>query len=209
MPAKYNSSLFFLTTPNAPTGMMYPRETVKDFCEKFSGVVVLDEAYADFASDNYIDFAKEFDNVLVARTFSKSFSLAGLRVGYAVGSPVLIDALNKIKDSYNLDMLSQKIALAAMNDLDYMRTNVDKIKATRARLANALRELGCDIVPSETNFLFVRPRGVSAYDLFSMLKKRGVLIRYFPGELTGKFVRITVGTDHQVDKLLECIRDMM
>lgn len=205
MPLGYDSSLFFLTTPNAPTGIMYSRDTIRQFCKEFPGVVVLDEAYVDFASDNYMDFAKEFDNVLVLRSLSKSFSLAGLRVGYAVGSSILIDALIRIKDSYNLNSLSQRIALAAITDIDYMRGNVRKIKATRARLAGELSKFGYDVIPSEANFLLVRPQGISAGDLFSGLKKQGVLIRYFPGKMTGEFVRITIGTDDEIDRLLECV----
>ena len=143
MPAKFRASLFLLTTPNAPTAMQYDRAAVAAFCRAFDGVVLLDEAYVDFAPDNYMDLAlaPANANTLVMRTFSKSFSLAGLRLGYVIGPTPLIEAIDKIKDSYNLDMLTQAVGLAALNDLDSMRANVRRIQATRERLSEALCQL--------------------------------------------------------------------
>jgi len=205
MPDGYNCSLFFLTNPNAPTGILYPKAEVRGFCKVFSGVVVIDEAYVDFASENCMDLALELDNVLVLRTLSKSYSLAGLRVGYAVGSELLVNALLKIKDSYNVSALSQELALAALLDIEHMRDNVEKIKSTRKRLSKALIARGYTVYPSETNFLLVRPEGISAKELFEHLKKQRILIRYFPGEITGNFVRITIGTDDEIDKLIDAV----
>jgi len=205
MPECYGADLFFLTSPNAPTGMLYPKSVIRDFCRGFEGVVVIDEAYVDFASENCMELAGEFDNVLIARSLSKSYSLAGLRVGYAVGPEPLVEALVKLKDSYNLDAVSQALALAALQDVDYMKANVARIRGTRDRLSVALEEKGYTVYPSETNFVWVRPRGIEARELFAELKARRILVRHFEGDRTGEFIRITVGSDAEIDKLLECI----
>lgn len=209
MPEQYACSLFFLTNPNAPTGIVYPREIVRDFCEAFDGVVVIDEAYVDFAAGNCMDLAIELDNVLVARTLSKGYSLAGLRVGYAVGAEPLIDALHKVKDSYNLNAVSQQAALAALSDMDHMRSNIEKIRKTRARLSDSLEEMGFAVFPSEANFVWSRPEKVTAEQLFLELKKRKIFIRYFDAPRTADYVRITVGTDEEIDVLLNAVRDIL
>lgn len=206
MPPDYSASLFFLTTPNAPAGIQYPREAVRDFCARFPGVVVLDEAYVDFAREHFMDFALEMDNVLVARSFSKSYSLAGLRVGYAVGDEALVGALFKIKDSYNVDRLAQEIALAAVRDQGHMCANVERLRATRERLAGALRMRGFEVVPSEANFLWARPPSPwTAEALHRALRERKILVRFFPGERTGAHLRITIGTPDEMETLLKAL----
>ena len=202
MPGSYKASLFFLANPNAPTSMLHPKDEIKKFCATFKGVVLIDEAYADFSKENCMDLALKFRNTLVMRTLSKSFSLAGLRVGYVVGAKPLIEALFKIKDSYNLDAFSQMVAMEALSDIKYMKSNVSKIRDTRVRLAEALRVLGYLVYPSETNFLWVKPAGISAKHFFERLRKRKIFVRYFEGPRTGDYVRITVGTNSDVDKLL-------
>jgi histidinol-phosphate aminotransferase len=207
MPPDYRASLFLLTTPNAPTSMAYERADVTAFCRSFAGVVLLDEAYGDFAPDNFMDLALAPDNAntLVMRTFSKSFSLAGLRLGYVVGPVPLIEALYKIKDSYNLDMLTQVVGLAALNDLDHMRANTRRIQATRARLTEALRARGYEVLPSATNFLFARPPDGDAKKVFDRLRDRKIFVRYFPGPRTAPYLRITIGTDAEIDALLAAL----
>jgi histidinol-phosphate aminotransferase len=199
------SALFFLTNPNAPTSLRFARERVERFCRGFKGVVLIDEAYVDFAEADCMELARSLPNVLVMRTLSKSYSLAGIRFGYVVGSKVLIEALFKIKDSYNLDRMTQVVAGAALGDQAHMRANVARIKATRARLAGELTRRGFEVCASETNFLWARPTAMPAREIFEMLKEAGVLIRYFPGERTGAYVRITVGTDVEIDRLLEVL----
>jgi len=206
-PADDLCSLFFLTNPNAPTSMLFAKSDVEGFCAGFKGVVLIDEAYVDFSSENCMDLALKYENVLVMRTFSKSYSLAALRVGYIVGHSQLIEALIKIKDSYNLDGVAQALALAALNDVDYMRANAERIIATRESLAAELRDAGFMVCPSESNFLWVRPpREISAADLFEKLKDKGILIRYFSDAGINEYVRITVGTDAEVSALLQAVR---
>ncbi len=209
MPADYSASLFFLANPNAPTSILYPKSVVRDFCKSFPGVVLIDEAYVDFSSDHCMDLALSLGNVLVARSLSKSFSLAGLRLGYVVGSQDLIDAFYKIKDSYNVDRLAQQIALAAVRDISHMRRNVDRIKQTRGRIAAELEKRGFRVFPSETNFLWVKPPKLSASRMFSDLRGKKILVRHFPGELTGDYLRITVGTDEQMNQFLQAVDSLL
>lgn len=208
-PGSRGASLFFLAYPNAPTGMLYERETVREFCDAFAGVVVIDEAYVDFAGQHCDDMALEFENVLAVRTFSKSYSLAGMRIGYALGSSELVEALFKLKDSYNTNVLSQAAALAAVKDREHMLRNVGVIRTTRARLAGALRDRGFVVLPSEANFLMARPPSITAEELYKRLRAVRILVRYFPGRRTADHVRITVGADEQIDALLKAIDETL
>ena len=200
--------LFFVTNPNAPTGILFGRSDVEAFCRAFHGVVAIDEAYVDFAGNDCLDLVLACDNVLVVRTLSKSYSLAGLRVGYAVGHRDLVAALMKIKDSYNLDALSQVAALAALSDREHMRRNVTRILETRERVTASLSGMGYKVYPSDANFLWVRPRRTSAREFFQELRDRRILIRYFEGERTGDCVRVTVGTDAEMDAFLEAAAEL-
>ena len=205
MPRGYKADLFYLTNPNAPTSLLFPKKEIAAFCGNFKGVVLIDEAYVDFAPANCLDLALKRPNVLVARTLSKSYSLAGIRLGYAVGPAPLIGALDKIKDSYNVSRLTQAIALAAIRDPSHMRRNVKKIIATREKTASALRACGWTVFPSATNFLWAKPAGVGAAELFQQLRRKNIFVRYFPGPRTGAHLRITIGTDAQMRKLLSSI----
>lgn len=206
-PVDLDASLFFLANPNAPTGVFYPLEAIESFCRRFPGVVLVDEAYVDFSGGrNALELAKKLPNVLVARTMSKSFSLAGLRIGWTTGNPELIGALYKLKDSYNVDRLAQALALAALGDLPWLEANARKIVATRERTATELRKRGFQIVPSASNFLFVSPpAGTPAAELFARLRQAKILVRYFPGGRTGNYLRVSIGTDAQMDAFLAAI----
>lgn len=195
-------SLFFLTNPNAPTSRLFPKEEVEAFCRSFDGVVVIDEAYVDFSREDCVDLALQLPNVLVARTVSKAYSLAGIRLGYAVGSKNMVDALFKVKDSYNVSGLTQALAKAAVEDQEHLEQNLARIMETRDRAAAALRERGFDVFPSDTNFLWARPTASSAEDLFAALREKKVLVRHFPSEKTRAYLRITVGTDRQMDRFI-------
>ncbi|HPL37757.1 MAG TPA: histidinol-phosphate transaminase [Verrucomicrobiota bacterium] len=203
-PADLDASLFLLTNPNAPTGVFYPVEAIRAFCQRFPGVVLVDEAYVDFSGGrDCLALAKECDNVLVCRTLSKSFSLAGLRIGYAIGAPALMAALAKLKDSYNVDRLAQTVALGALNDVAWMQDNARRIVATRERVVAELTRRGFRIVPSAANFLFVEPPvGLSASVCFARLRQHNILVRYFPGPRTGNYLRISIGTDAEMDAFL-------
>ena len=205
------SDVFVWTNPNAPTSLMADPSVLAGFAKDFRGVLLIDEAYGDFAPANCMALATAPDNrnVLVMRTLSKSFSLAGLRFGYCVGPEKLIDALYKIKDSYNMDALAQAIGTAALEDLPYMRANTEKILATRARLTEALAGRGWTVLPSATNFLFAKPPvGVAAGTLFEALRDRHIYVRYFPAPKTADWLRITVGTEEQTDRLLAVLAEL-
>lgn len=210
MPADYQASLFFLAQPNAPTGQTHDVKRVAEFAKRLAGVMLVDEAYADFADVNCMALATEDANrnQLVSRTLSKSFSLAGLRLGYAVGPPELIEAMYKVKDSYNLDALTQVLALAALQDLEHMRANVKRIRTTRARLTRELRHRGWIVLPSGANFVFARPTGIDAATCFDRLRNRKIFVRHFPGPRTGGFLRISIGTDAEIDQLLATLTEI-
>ena len=205
-------SLFLWTNPNAPTGEFAEPKKIAAFARKFPGVVVVDEAYADFARGNCMSLATapRNKNVIVMRTFSKSYSLAGLRVGYCVGPKDLIEALYKVKDSYNVDAVAQVIALAALKDRSYHKKTVAKVVKTRKAFTKALSARGWDIIPSESNFVFAKPPApAKAADVFAALRERNIFVRYFPGPLTGDRLRITIGTDEQMASLLSALDELL
>ena len=202
-------SVFFVANPNAPIGTLFTPGEVRELCARVEGVVVVDEAYAEFASGNCLALARELDNALVVRTLSKSFSLAGLRLGYAVGPEPLIAALFKIKDSYNVDAVAQRVALTALEDLEWMRRNAGRICRTRERTQVRLENLGFRVWPSEANFLWVRPSGRSAKEVFDALRDRGIVVRYFPGPKTGDGLRITIADDESMDALVEALGEIV
>jgi histidinol-phosphate aminotransferase len=205
----FKAALTFVTTPNAPSGRGYSTAELRALCRAQRGVVVLDEAYVDFARENALELAVEFPHVLVARTFSKAYSLCFLRVGYFVGHSSLIEALDKIRDSYNVNGLGQVAALATLSDLGYYRANFQRIKATRERLSRALTELGFEVFPSSTNFVLTRPPHFPAKEWLTRLREQKVLVRWFNHPGIDTAIRITIGTDGEVDALLRAARKIL
>lgn len=205
----FRAALTFITTPNAPSGLGCGTQALRDLCRAHKGVVVLDEAYVDFARENAFSLALEFPHVLVARTFSKGYSLCFLRVGYMAGEARLIAALHKIRDSYNVNGLGQAAASATLGDLPYYRRNFRRLIATRERLSSELRALGFVVLPSQTNFIFARPPKFPAVDWLRKLRERRVLVRWFSAPETCDFLRITIGTDAEVDALLRAMRRIL
>ena len=203
-----DANLLMLTRPNAPTGNSFKFETVRDICEKFDGMVVVDEAYADFAPDNCMELAKNLPNVIVMRTFSKSYALAGLRLGYAVASEKVIEGLMKLKDSYNVDMLSQEIALASYNDTEYFARRVSEVKEMRSMLKIELEKLGFYCVDSMSNFIFAMPPDEDGERCFKLLREEAVIVRYFSADVTKKYVRITIGNPAENARLLEVLKSI-
>ena len=202
------ANLFFIARPNAPTGNLFAKEKMERICAGFRGIVVIDEAYADFSRDNCMDFVKKYSNTVISRTFSKSRSLAGLRFAFAVAHPNIIEGMMKMKDSYNVSMLTQTLALASLRDGPYFEKCVGQIKTNRTTLAAGLRALGFEILPSETNFLFVKPP-ISAKKYFQDLKSANIVVRYFPMERTRCFVRITVGSEAENSALLAATEEIL
>ena len=202
-----NANLLIITRPNAPTGNCASRELVRQICRDFDGIVLIDEAYSDFSLDNCADLAAEFDNVLVMRTFSKGSSMAGLRLGYAFGNENLINGLMKLKDSYNVDMLSQELAKANFVDRAYREKCVRQIVSDREKLAADLTALGFKVIPSSANFLFAAPPDGDGEGCFAALREKAVIVRYFPGEITGRYLRITIGTPTENARLLEVLKE--
>ena len=205
-----NVALFLLTNPNAPTSVLYDKSRIAEFASSFPGVVIIDEAYADFSGQSCVDLAIKAgnDNIIVMRTLSKSFSLAGLRLGFCIGPANLIEAMYKVKDSYNVDAIAQTVALAALNDMPWMLENVRKVIATRERLMGELRSRGWQMPDSSSNFLFAKPAHKQAKCVFEELRKRNIFVRYFPGPRTGDRIRITIGTDSEVDRLIAAIDEI-
>jgi len=207
--AEADARLLFLCNPNAPTGVHTPEKDVLDLADRFDGVVVVDEAYADFGPGSVIPAVAGRDNVVVLRTLSKSYSLAGLRFGYAIGPEALVAGLAKCKDSYNCDAVSIAAAAAALEDEAWMRANVERIRQERVRLTQGLVALGFGVTPSEANFVLARPPGGRAEPLYEGLKSRGILVRYWNLPRLDDKVRITVGTPEETDALLAAARDLM
>jgi len=213
LPESFFSSagrLCFLPRPNSPTGVCTPREDVERLCREFDGLVVIDEAYIDFGDDDCMDLPKRCENAIVMRTFSKSFSLAGVRLGVAVAQPPIIAEFLKTKDSYNLNACTQAAGLAAIGDYDHMRANAAKVRATRERLVRALGELGFSVPPSQANFVLARWDGTPATkEIFEALRRRGILVRYFESRRLENALRITVGTDMEAEALVSALREII
>jgi histidinol-phosphate aminotransferase len=198
------AKLVFITQPNAPSGVWLQKVELQRVIEETDGVVVIDEAYVDFAGDNCLEFAREYDNVIVARTLSKAFSFAGMRVGWAVGSKELVAGLNKVKDSYNVSRLAQIGAEATLDDWAYFEKNVQKIKATRQRVIGKLEEWKFFVYPSQTNFVFARPPApLTGRQWFERLREQKILVRWWDADRIRDFVRVTIGTDEEMDEFLE------
>ena len=203
---KFEAALTFVTTPNAPSGSAYSNRELEKLCLAQKGIVVLDEAYVDFARQNALKLALKYPNVLVARTFSKAYSLCFQRIGYFVGHPRLIAALDKIRDSYNVNGLGQIAALATLQNLPYYRANFAKIIRTRERLSKELGRLGFQVVPSQTNFILVRPPRFAAAIWLEKLRERKILVRWFKYPEVRDYLRITIGTDAEASALVSVVK---
>ena len=202
----FNAALTFVTTPNAPSGRGYRTVDLEKLCRAHKGVVVLDEAYVDFAAENALSLALKFPHVLVARTFSKAYSLCFQRVGYFVGHAVLIAALDKIRDSYNVNGLGQIAAEATLDDLRHYRANFKKIIATREWLGRELTRFGFCVLPSRTNFIMARPPLFPAKEWLQKLRGRKILVRWFSAPEISSYLRITIGRPAEARALVKAVR---
>lgn len=192
--------------PNAPTGHAHSRQALRDLISRQSErVVLIDEAYAGFGAESAVPLTAEFSNLLVTGTFSKSRSLAGLRIGFAIGSPELIEGLERIKDSFNsypLDPLASASAIAALKDTDHFRHCCRAVVETRERTRRALEEQHFTVLPSKANFLFVKPEKETAADIFARLRQKGILVRHFDRPGLDDWLRISIGTDREMMQMM-------
>jgi histidinol-phosphate aminotransferase len=204
----HGANLTFIANPNSPSGTCVPLAELERLIEQSAGSVVIDEAYVDFADANALPLLAR-PNVVITRSLSKSYALAGIRFGYAVADPVLVRELIKVKDSYNCDTLSLAAATAALEDQDYLRETRTKIVATRARLTAELTQLGFDVTPSQANFVWCRRNDRPVRPIYEALKKRRILVRYMKYDGYGDGLRISVGSDEEVKRLMESIRGVI
>ncbi len=206
---KPNGGVIF-PNPNAPTTLGVGRDFIVDILEHNSDcIVIIDEAYSDFGEYSAIELIDKYDNLIVTQTFSKSRSFAGMRVAFAVGNPYLINYLDAVKDSYNsypMDSVSISAGVASINDREYFNRIVEKIKVTRGRVAGELTNLGFDVLDSQTNFVFCSHPEHTAKEIFDYLKSVNIFIRYFNKPRIDNYLRITIGTDEQMDIMINEIR---
>ena len=199
--------------PNAPTGIVLSLEKITELLERYpeDRVVVIDEAYIDFGGESAVSLIDRFKNLLIIRTFSKSMSLAALRLGFAMGDQDLVSALFSVKDSFNsypADLIAQKIGEIAISDTEYYRVITEKIVKSREALSQQLRGLGWNVLPSGANFIFAEKEGLSGDTVYNALKKEGILVRHFNMEGIRNFVRITIGTDEDMEALMKSVRTL-
>ncbi len=202
--------LVFLPNPNTPSGTLCDEAEIRCLLEAApQALVVVDEAYADFAGVSAIPLLAEYPNLVITRSLSKSYSLAGLRLGLGIASPALLRELHKARDFYNLDRLAQAAGAAALGDQDHLKKNVGKIVATRERLRESLRGLGIQVWPSQANFVLARCGKPAARKLYAALKERKILVRHFDRPRLDDCLRISVGTDAEIDTFLAALRELL
>jgi len=200
------AAVTFVCNPNAPSGTLVSLEDIHALARELTGILVIDEAYIDFADTegaSAIPLIRQLPNLIVLRTFSKSFSLAGARVGLAFASAEIISGMTKVKDSYNVDRLSMAAATAALQDMAWMARNVRRIQLGRKRLTSALKRLGYGVYPSHANFVLARKAGRNLKAVYDELKRRKILVRYFDVPGLQDCLRITVGTPKEIGTLLK------
>ena len=202
--------------PNAPTGKYLALDTVKTLAKEHSTVVVIvDEAYIDFGGDSAVALIDECPNIVIIQTFSKSRSLAGIRLGYAIAQPDLIDGLERVKNSFNsypINRLSEAAALASLNDQAYFESCRERVIATRENTVEALEALGFDILDSKANFVFAKPdlsKGVDSKTIFIALRERNIIVRYFDKPRISEYLRITIGTEDEMHTLIKALQEIL
>jgi histidinol-phosphate aminotransferase len=198
-PEFYNGKVFFLTTPNSPLGFAFPLDYIEALARNCGGLLVIDEAYADFADGNALELVKKYENVVVTRTFSKSYALAGMRLGLAIARPEIIAALDKIRDHYNLDRLAQAACVAALKDQTYFRESCRKIIATREWFTGELTAIGYNVIPSQANFVFASPPDKNGKRVYEGLFERKILVRLLSDPLLAHGLRISIGTREEME----------
>ena len=207
-PEYYHGKVFFLTTPNSPLGFAYPADYIEALAQNCGGLLVIDEAYADFADWNSLELVKKYENVVVTRTFSKSYALAGMRLGLAIARPEIIAALDKIRDHYNLDRLAQAACVAALQDQSYFRESCRKIIKTREWFTRELTAIGYNVVPSQANFVFASPPDKNGSRVYDCLFNRKILVRLLSDPLLAHGLRISIGTREEMEATLAAMAEI-
>lgn len=209
---KENNGIIF-PNPNAPTGTLIDLKDIEEILKINSeNVVIVDEAYIDFGGESAVKLVDKYPNLLVTQTLSKSRALAGLRVGFAFGSEELIDGLNRIKNSinsYTVDTLAMNGALESIKDEEYFKETTEKIINTRTRVTKELKDLGFKVIESYTNFVFISHETVAAKELFNKLKEQGILVRYFDSDRVDNYLRVSIGTDEEMNYLINELKDLV
>ncbi len=202
-----------IANPNAPTGLYIPVCDIEKIVKSNpDNIVVIDEAYVDFGGESAIPLTKKYDNLLVVQTFSKSRSLAGARLGYAIGNKEIIDDLEKIKYStnpYNINTLTQKMGVAAIKSQSYFDENCKKIIDTREYLKENLKNMGFFVTDSKTNFLFAKHKTLGGEEIYLKLREKGILVRHFKNEKIKDFNRITIGSKNEIEELILCLKEIV
>ena len=209
---KENGGVIF-PNPNAPTGILEDLDFVEDIVKHNQDVIVIvDEAYIDFGGRSALELVDKYDNLLVVQTFSKSRSMAGMRIGFAIGSAELIKAMNDVKfsiNSYTMNQYALKVGVAAIKDKEYFEDTCNKIVATREKAKKRLKELGFSFPDSMSNFIFATHKTKPAKDIFEYLKKKNIFVRYFSSERISNYLRITIGTDEEMEKLYKVLEEYL
>ncbi|UCE99721.1 MAG: histidinol-phosphate transaminase [Planctomycetota bacterium] len=212
LPAKLaaaGAALTVVCNPNAPIGSFVGVGELASLADEIRGVLLIDEAYVDFAEDNCAALVKDFDNVIILRSMSKGYSLAGLRFGYAIAQPGLIEGLMKVKDSYNVDTVAITVATAAIKDQEYFKENIEKVKRARESLTEQLRALKFKVAKSYANFVLAESKDRGASEIYNKLVERNIYVRYFNLPQLSDKLRITVGTEEQNDKLISALKEIL
>ena len=205
-----NGAITFIASPNSPSGHIVPLNDLRILAKNIEGVIVVDEAYIDFAEFSALPLVQEFENMIVLRTLSKGYALAGLRVGFGIANPKLLAGLFKVKDSYNVDAISIALGVAAICDQTYKNTRANQVKSSRAKLSIDLIKLGFSVFESHGNFVLVTPSGIHrAESLYRLLKERGILVRYFRQPGLDDKLRISVGTDEENTILVNTLTSLL
>jgi histidinol-phosphate aminotransferase len=207
--ARVRAALTIVCNPNAPSGTFIQPEELSSLAAEVKGVLLIDEAYVDFAERNCVELVKQFENVIILRSLSKGYSLAGLRFGYAIARPEMIEGLLKVKDSYNVDAIAIAAATAAIKDREYFRQNIEKVTAERKRLTEQLKELVFELPVSSANFVFTEHKTRKAQDIYDKLVQRNIYVRYWDNIGIDNKLRITVGTKEQNDILLSALKEIV
>ena len=200
-----NGAVTFIASPNSPSGHIVPLADLRELARQVTGILAIDEAYVDFAEYSALPLVQEFENVIVLRTLSKGYSLAGLRLGFGIANPKLLSGLFKVKDSYNIDTVAIAVGTAAMRDQEYKNACAEKVKTSRTKLTSDLKNLDYMVLESHGNFVLATPPKGNAEEIYLKLKESGILVRYFNQAGLSDKLRITVGTDEQNQALIDIL----